>query len=120
MTALQFYHCHFHENILGRLYPLHGNRIATGRWAGNPLSLRPATISDHTDLPASNDFAANEAITLFIERLPLPEFVEASQDAQFLVIRYVDQETGHVQNIRAWQFPAIRPSPDSAIGQNLN
>ena len=111
MTALQFYHCHFHENVLGRLYPLHRNRIATGRWAGNPLSLRPVTISDHTDLPASNDFAANEAITLFIERLPLPEFVEASQDAQFLVIRYIDQATGHVPISAPGNFPQSGQAP---------
>jgi hypothetical protein len=116
MTALQFHHCYFHENILGRLYPFHGNRIATGAWASNLLSLRAVTISDHTDLPASNDFAANEAITFFVERSPLPEFIEASQDAQFLAIRYVAQATEHVQNIRTGRFSAIRRSPDSGIG----
>ena len=39
------------------------------------------------DLVPSDKFAANEAITLFIQGVPQPELIESLQDLQFFFIR---------------------------------
>jgi hypothetical protein len=38
------------------------------------------------DLPAGYDFAANQAITLLIQRVPMPELVVSLQDGQLFFI----------------------------------
>jgi hypothetical protein len=41
---------------------------------------------DHVDFPAGDDFAANQAITFLVQRMPLPELIESLQEAQFVSI----------------------------------
>ncbi len=49
---------------------------------------RPVSTSapNHLDFPASDDFAANEAITFLIQPVPLPELIEPLQRLQFFFI----------------------------------
>jgi hypothetical protein len=41
---------------------------------------------NHLDLPAGDDFTANQAITFLIQRVPMPELIESLQDVQFFFI----------------------------------
>ncbi len=42
--------------------------------------------SNYLDFPSSDDFAANEAITFLIQRVPLPESIESLQDVEFFFV----------------------------------
>ena len=41
---------------------------------------------NHLDFPSSKDFAANKAIPFLIQRMPLAELIESSQDIQFFFV----------------------------------
>ena len=41
---------------------------------------------NHLDFPAGDDFAANQAITFLIQRVPMPELIESLQDGQSFFI----------------------------------
>jgi hypothetical protein len=43
-------------------------------------------VANHLDLSPSDHFAANKAIAFLIQGAPLPEFIDSSQDVQFLFI----------------------------------
>jgi hypothetical protein len=43
-------------------------------------------VPNHLDLPTGDDFTANQAITLLIQRLPVPNLIESLQDRQFFLI----------------------------------
>ena len=41
---------------------------------------------NHLDFPAGDDFAANQAVTFLIQRVPMPELIESLQDGQSFFI----------------------------------
>ena len=49
---------------------------------------RPVSTCAHAylDLPAGDDFAANQAITFLIQRVPMPELIVSLQDGQLFFI----------------------------------
>ena len=46
----------------------------------------PICALNHLDFTSSEDFAANEAIPLLIQGMPLAELIESSQDFQFFFV----------------------------------
>jgi hypothetical protein len=80
--SLGFCHRNCYQDFVGWLHPFHRHRITMFRRtndAQRPVSTR---AHDHLDLPAGDDFAANQAITFLIQRVPMPELIESLQDGQ--------------------------------------
>ncbi len=48
---------------------------------------RPIFAPGYVDFPPSDNFAANEAITFFIQGVPHSESIESLQDVEFVFIR---------------------------------
>ncbi len=46
----------------------------------------PSCSASYLNLPASNNFAANQTVTFLIERMPLPKLIEAAQCLQFICV----------------------------------
>jgi len=83
---LGFYHRNCYQDVVGWPHPFYRHRITIFRWTND--AQRPVTtcVHNHLDFPAGNDFAANQAITLLIQRMPLPELIESLQGRQFFLI----------------------------------
>jgi hypothetical protein len=76
-------------------------------------------VANHVDLSPGDHFAANKAIAFLIQRVPLPEFIDSSQDVQFFFIGQLDR-TGdcHGQASFPANYRTIRRAPDWRISQN--
>jgi len=78
---------HFRENLIRRQYPIHRNWVATLRRTTNPQRPVAACSARYLDLPASNDFATDQAETFLVEWTPLPKLIEPAQRIQFICVR---------------------------------
>ena len=85
-TPLGFYHRNCYQDVVGWPHPFYRHRITIFRWTNDAQRPVTACVHDHLDFPAANDFAANQAIALLIQRVPLPELIESLQDRQFFLI----------------------------------
>jgi len=56
--------------------------------AARPIAVYAPT---HLDFLPCDNFAANEAITFFIQGVPHPELIESLQDLQFVFLRKIGQ-----------------------------
>ncbi len=85
-TTLGLHHRNFYHDFIGWPHPIHRNRMTMFRRTND--AQRPVSTSapNHLDIPPIDDFAANEAITFLIQRVPLPEFIESLQRLQFFFI----------------------------------
>jgi len=79
-AALSLHHCNLYQDILGRQNPFYRRRIAMFRWTNQPKQGLAARALNHLDLAPRDHLAANKAIPLLIERVPLPKLIEPSQD----------------------------------------
>jgi hypothetical protein len=66
--------------------PIHWNRIAALCWTTKAQWSVSACTASYQDLAASNNFAANEAVTFLIQRTPLSELIEPLQRLQFISV----------------------------------
>jgi hypothetical protein len=76
--ALELGHRNSYQNVISCLHPFHRHRIAMFRWTGNAQQTVRTRAPNHLDFTASDNFAATEAITFLIQRMPLPELVKSS------------------------------------------
>src|SRR5207302_10044731 len=65
--------CHVLQNFIGRQDPIHRNRMAALCWTTKAQWSVSACAASYLDLPASNNFAANEAVPFLIQRTPRSE-----------------------------------------------
>ncbi len=85
-TSLGFYHRNCYQDFVGWLHPFYRHRIAI--FCRTNDAQRPVSTCAHyhLDLPAGDHFAANQAITFLIQRMPMPELIESLQDSEFFFI----------------------------------
>ena len=70
--------------------------MATVGWTDHAQRPIPAGASYCLYLPTGNNFTANKAITLLIERLPFPIAIEPLQNLELLGVREFDgRKQGH-------------------------
>ena len=79
-AALSLHHCNLYQDILGWQDPFYRPCIAMFCWTNDPQRSLAHSALNHLDLSPCDHFAANEAIPFLIERMPLPEVIEPSQD----------------------------------------
>ena len=75
----------FYQDFIGWAHPIHRNRITMFRRTTD--AQRPIFAPGYVDFPPSDNFAANEAITFFIQGVPHSESIESLQDVEFVFIR---------------------------------
>jgi len=85
-AALSLHHCNLYQDILGCQYPFDRHCIAMFRWTNYPQRGIAACAFNHLDFSPCDHLAANKAIPFLIERVPLPELIESSQDIQFFFV----------------------------------
>ena len=83
---LDLYHRNFYQEVVGWPHPFYWHRITIFRRTDDAHRPASTCAHDHVDFPAGNDFAANQAITFLIQRVPMPELIESLQDGQFFFI----------------------------------
>ena len=64
--------------------------MAIARGTNDPQRLG-AEAADHFNVATCNEFPANETVTLLIQRVPLPMFIEPLQDPQLVGIPKLDR-----------------------------
>jgi hypothetical protein len=79
-AALSLHHCNLYQDILGWQNPFERHRIAIFRWTNYAQRGLAACALNHLDFATCDHLAANKAIPFLIERVPLPELIESSQD----------------------------------------
>jgi hypothetical protein len=79
-AALSLHHCNLYQDILGWQNPFERHCMATFRWTNYAQRGLAACALNHVDLATCDHFATNKAIPFLIERVPLPELIESSQD----------------------------------------
>jgi hypothetical protein len=85
-VPLGFYHRNCYQDVVGWPYPFYRHRITIFRGTNGAQQPVFTSAHNHLDFPAGDDFAANQAITFLIKRVPLPESIESLQDVQFFFI----------------------------------
>src|SRR6266700_1917351 len=85
--AFHFYGASSRRKFIGWLHPIYRHRSATFRRTNDAPRPVSRCARNHLDFPPSDDFATNKAITLFVQRIPLPELIEPLQRLQFFFIR---------------------------------
>ena len=85
-TPLDFYHRNCYQDFVGWLHPFHRHRITIFCRANDAQRPFSRWAHDHLDLPAGDYFAANQAITFLIQRVPMLESIESLQEGQFFLI----------------------------------
>jgi len=83
---LGLYHRNRYQDAVGWPHPFYWHRITIFRWTNDTRRPVSTCAHDHVDFPAGDDFAANQAITFLIQRMPMPESIESLQDRQFFLI----------------------------------
>ena len=79
-AALSLHHCNLYQDILGWQDPFDRQRITVFRWTNHAQRGLAACALNHLDFSPCDHLAANKAIPFLIERMPLPELIEPSQD----------------------------------------
>jgi hypothetical protein len=79
-AALSLHHCNFYQNIIGWQDPFYRVCIAMFRWTNEAPRSLAACALNHVNFSPCDHLAANKAIPFLIERVPLPELIESSQD----------------------------------------
>ena len=79
-AALSLHHCNLYQDILGWQDPFDRHCIAMFRWTNHAQRGLAACALNHLDFSPCDHLAANKAIPFLIERVPLPELIESSQD----------------------------------------
>ena len=79
-AALSLHHCNLYQDILGWQDPFDRHCIAMFRWTNYAQRGLAACALNHLDFSPCDHLAANKAIPFLIERMPLPELIESSQD----------------------------------------
>jgi len=79
-AALSLHHCNLYQDILGWQDPFERHCIAMFRWTNHAQRGLAACALNHLDFSPCNHLAANNAIPLLIEGVPLPELIASSQD----------------------------------------
>jgi hypothetical protein len=90
-TPLGLYHRNCYQDVVGWPHPFYRHRVTIFRWTNDAQRPVSTCAHDHVDFPAGNDFAANQAITFFIQRVPLPESIESLQEVQLVSIGQFDR-----------------------------
>ena len=85
-TSLGFYHRNCYQDFVGWLHPFYRHRIAIFCRTNDAQRSVSTCAHDHLDLPTGDHFAANQAITFLIQRMPMPELIESLQDSEFFFI----------------------------------
>src|SRR5437867_10149485 len=80
------YHLHLREDFVRRQHPIHRNGVTTLRRTTEPQRPIAACSAGYLDLPASNNPAANQAVTFFVERTPVAKLIEPPQRLQFVFV----------------------------------
>jgi hypothetical protein len=103
-TLLGLHHRNCYQDFVGWLHPFHRHRITIFCRTNDAQRPFSRCAHDHLDLPAGDHFAANQAITFLVQRVPLPELIESLQDGQFFFIGYF-----YRRNKRHWpKHPLLR------------
>ncbi len=84
--SLGLHHRNFDQDFIGWLHPFHRHRITIFRRTSNARRPVFTCAHHHLDFPAGDDFAANQAITSLIQRVPMPELIESLQGGQSFFI----------------------------------
>jgi hypothetical protein len=79
-AALSLNHCNLYQDILGWQDPFYRHRIAAFRWTNHAQWGLTACALNHLDFSPCDHLTANKAIQFLIERVPLAELIESSQD----------------------------------------
>ena len=85
-AALSLHHCNLYQDILSWQDPFERHCIAMFRWTNYAQHGRAAWALNHLDFSPCDHLATNKAIPLLIERVPLPELIESSQDKQLFFV----------------------------------
>jgi len=87
--------CHVLQNFIGRQDPIHRNRMAALCWTTKAQWSVSACAASYLDLPASNNFAANEAVPFLIQRTPRSELIEPLQRLEFISVGQFNRRRQH-------------------------
>jgi len=79
-AALSLYHCNFYQDILSWEDPFNWHCVAMFRWTNRAQRGLAACVVNHLDFSPRDHLAANKAIPLLIERMPLPEPIKSAQE----------------------------------------